>query len=258
MEEVEFISEERLRTFAKFTKRQKNAVALHNHTLQLGSSLMSVIALLELALRNSTNQRLIQDFGNEEWLKPDSTTIPLGSFERKAVNTAIAHAKKAAYSKLNYKEKTALDERAFPAGVPIGIKHKNLVEKRQSLFEVSHGQIVSQTTFSFWKRLYSHDYEASLWKTSLKKVFPNKSLSRSEVAASLEVVYSTRNRVAHHEPVYGPRLDDAMNALNFFRRTLGAKKHDEETAFMRFSQVQTLRLQMDYEAFVRAWDTLVD
>jgi len=54
MDVVDYISAERLETYEKHTDRREKAIALHNHTLQLGSSLMSMIALLELSLRNST------------------------------------------------------------------------------------------------------------------------------------------------------------------------------------------------------------
>ena len=65
MEIEDFISAERLRTYQNHTDQQKKAVALHNHTLQLGTSLMAMIALLELSLRNITNQLLIEDFGDQ-------------------------------------------------------------------------------------------------------------------------------------------------------------------------------------------------
>ncbi len=256
MDIVEFISAERLKTYENHTDRQKKAIALHNHTLQLGSSLMSMIALIELALRNATNQRLIDDFGDPEWLLPGRTTVPLKTYERNAVSKALNLARKAAYSKLSYKEKSYLDAFAYPGGIPRGTSHNTVVKRRQELFIVSHGQVISQTTFSFWKRLYANEYENDLWKPVIKKVFPNKSLKRGDVARSLETIYQTRNRVAHHEPVYGDRLTDAMQAVDFIRNTLGARKSDDDSNFMRFSRVHYLRLRMDYESFVEAWHTL--
>ncbi|MEP3945717.1 hypothetical protein [Ascidiaceihabitans sp.] len=256
MDTVDFISPERLKTFEKQTDRQEKAVALHNHTLQLGSSLMSMIALLELSLRNSTNQRLIESFSDTEWLLPGHASIPLKAFEKNAISSAIAHARKAAYAKLSYKEKAYLDAFAFPSGKPADTTHKVEVRKRQSLFVVSQGQVISQTTFSFWKRLYSAEYDATLWKTCLKRVFPDKKLKRSDVSVALETIYATRNRVAHHEPVYGARLEEAMNALEMVRNSLGASSATVDTSFKKFSRIQYLRLRMDYESFVEAWQTL--
>lgn len=158
MDAVTFISTERRKTYENHTDSRKKAIALHNHTLQLGSSLMSMIALLELSIRNSTNQCLIEDFGDNDWLLPGRSTLPLKPTERKAVSTATSHAQKAAYSKLSYKEKAFLDAFSFPGGVPSGTSHRTAVKKRQELFVVSHGQIIAQTTIYFWKRLYSSQY----------------------------------------------------------------------------------------------------
>lgn len=253
---VDFISFERLGTFELKTERQDRAIALHNQTLQMGSSLMSMIALLELALRNSTNQRISEDFGDPDWLVPGHATVTLKEFEQNAIRTAVSHARKAAYAKLSYKEKSALDAQAFPDGIPAGMAHLAVARRRQSLFSVSHGQIISQTTLSFWKRLYSQDYETTLWKTSLKRVFPNKALRRSDLTRALETIYATRNRVAHHEPVYGERLDQAVSALDFVRTWLGAKTESEQTSFKQFSEVQYLRMRMDYQSHLQAWQTL--
>lgn len=256
MDAVSFISSERLRTYEVHTDNQKKAIALHNYTLQLGSSLMSMIALIELSLRNATNLRLAQDFGDQDWLLVGHRSVPLRQFEVNAVNAATAHAQKAIYSKFSYKEKSLLDAIAFPTGLPSGIAHKTVVRKRQEMLDVSHGQIVSQTTLSFWKRLYSHEYEQDLWKPSLKRVFPNKSVKRSEIASALEVIYATRNRVAHHEPVYDKRLNDAVIAIDFVRENLGSRHSGTESNFMKFSKVHHLRLRLDYVAFLEAWATL--
>ncbi|MDA8747938.1 hypothetical protein N9M66_06995, partial [Litoreibacter sp.] len=172
------------------------------------------------------------------------------------IKSAISHAQKAAYAKLSHKEKRHLDAFAFPNGVPPNTKHKTAAKRRQNLFVVSHGQIISQTTFSFWKRLYAGEYEGVLWKPSLKRVFPNKRLKRSDISRALEVVYATRNRVVHHEPVYGDRLADTIKALDFLRDSFGARNAGEETSFKTFSRIQHLRLSLDHEAFLEAWRTL--
>lgn len=256
MDIVDYISEERLKTYDNLTDRRARAIALHNQTLQLGSSLMSMIALFELALRNSTNMRISETFGDQNWLVSPSAAVPLLPTEKHAVKKAIQHAQKSAYAKLSYKEKGYLDAFAFPGGVPAKIAHETRTNKRQKLFVVSHGQVVSQTTFHFWKRLFSSEYTDSIWKPCIKKVFPNKSLGRSDVSRALEKVYAIRNRVAHHEPVYGDRLHDVIEALDFLRDNLGAKAGETNTKFQAFSRIQHLRLHMDYENFMEAWKTL--
>jgi len=256
MQFEDFISTERLKTYQDRTDRHKKAVALHNHTLQLGASLMAMIALLELSLRNVTNKRLTEDFGDPDWLLPGHTALPLKSHEQSAIRKAYGLAQKAAYARLGHREKRYMDAFAFPAGVPANLSHKNIVQKRQAMFYIPHGQVISQTTLALWKRLYSSDYENTLWKQSLKKVFPDKSLTRGEVSRHLEAIYAAKNRVAHHEPVYGNRLENTMEAIQFVRDTIGARKQGEDSSFRKFSKVHYLRLQMDYESFIEAWHTL--
>lgn len=240
MQVVDLISPERLRTFERHTDTEARAIALHNHTLLLGASLMSLIALLELALRNSANQRLIDDFGDAEWLLPGHGAVPLKRRELETIADATAFARRAAQSKR--------DEALRAAGRP--------VPRRPPPIGVSHGQVLSQSTFAFWRRLYSDEYEATLWKRSLKRVFPDKTLARADLSRALASIHEARNRVAHHEPIYGEKLDQAMAAIDFIRTHLGARTPSEETAFKHFTRIQSLRVKMDYESYREAWATL--
>ncbi|MEY4983466.1 MAG: hypothetical protein RIR62_1732 [Pseudomonadota bacterium] len=201
---------------------------------------MSLIALLELALRNSTNQRLIDDFGDADWLLPGHSVVPLKPREQATVADAVTYARRAAQSKL--------DDQLRASGQP--------VPRRPAPVAVSHGQVLSQTTFAFWRRLYSDEYEAALWKRSLKRVFPDKSLQRADLSKALAAIHEARNRAAHHEPIYGTKLDQAMEALDFIRNHLGARTQSDDTAFKRFTRIQHLRVKMDYESYLEAWQTL--
>ncbi len=49
------------------------------------------------------------------------------------------------------------------------------------------------------------------------------------MAAQLEAIYQTRNRIAHHEPVYGRRLVQTEAAIDFVARHLGSRGHDGAT-----------------------------
>lgn len=256
MDISEYISRERLNTFREFTDNQERAIALHNHTLQLGSSIMSMIALFELALRNSTNLQISKSFGDDNWLVSGAGKVPLKGFELNAVKSSTRQAQKAIYAKMASKEKVWLDAFAFPGPMPAGISHDNRVKHRQKMLVVSHGQVIAQTSLSFWKRLYAHNYEGVLWRRSLKRVFPNKNIERSDISTALETVYAARNRVAHHEPIYGDRLEEVISSLEYLRGSLGATYKGEETTFKNFSRVQYLRLRMDHESFLEAWRTL--
>lgn len=256
MSSVQLVSEQRLDTFRKYAKDDQRAFELHNLTLQVGSTLMAIIALVELSLRNLADVRIAEDLGQSDWLRMPTHGLKLDDQEKRAIKMAIQHAQKAEYSKLTYAEKKQLDATIYPHGVPQNIKHDTLSKKRQETFLVSHGQIIAQTTIFFWKRLFSSDYDSALWKRSLRKLFPQKSVARADVAKHLEVLYSARNRIAHHEPVYGERLDQAFEAVKFLRENLLRGKEDSSTVFLEFTEIQFHRLYIDYTAFKRSWSLL--
>ena len=256
MDIVDLILVERLKSYEEQTGERKKAILLHSYTLQFGASLLSMIALLELALRNSSDLHLSADFNDESWLLEGHNSVPLKRSERDAAKKAKRQAQRHAYSKLTNQDRAALDGLTSIDGKSQNKSKTEIIQARQALLSVSHGQIISHTTFAFWKHLYSASYNDTLWKRSLKKVFPDEAVERSQIAEALENVYKIRNRLAHHEPVHGKRLSGVMKSLDFLRAKLGATATEENTAFMKFSQVHYLRLRMDYEAFMQAWEAL--
>lgn len=108
-----------------------------------------------------------------------------------------------------------MDALAYPKGRPSNKSHLDRSKDRRKQIVVSDGKIIAELTLYFWKRLYGPEYDQSLWRTSLKRTFPFKKLSRAEVAIQLEQIYQARNRLAHHEPVLHKRFTDTMQAINF-------------------------------------------
>lgn len=219
----DFLSGARLKTFLDLTKSglREDAIELHQATMSLGIAIMAVTGLIEVALRNAACKQIELALGKPDWLRSPPASLKWSALEKVAIIKAEQHARRAAYSKLTGPAKVALDAQAFPNGKPAGIKHKKLAERRQSIIQVSDGQVVAQLTMHFWKRLFSENYEKTLWKRGLRKVFPNKHLTRPQVASQLEVIYEMRNRLAHHEPVYGSRLDAVLEAISFASIHLG-------------------------------------
>jgi len=223
-----YLSEERLSTYLKLTRTLEDAIELHQATMSVGVAISAVTGLIEIGLRNASCHELSRDFGQTDWFRHPPTGLKWASLEREAIQKAQKNAQRAAYSKLTGPKKVALDGKAFPTGVPKNIKRRKLVEKRQATLSVSDGQVIAQLTLHFWKRLFSEHYEKTLWDRSLKKVFPNKTLGRPKVAEKLEVLYQTRNRLAHHEPVYGKRLDEVLEAIDFVLDNIGSKRPSSE------------------------------
>ena len=258
MDSTSLISKQRIQTYKKFTKDDEKAIELHNLTMQVGSSLMAVIALIELAMRNSINDQIINDFGEHEWMRSPPENIRFKPQDKSLIRTAERHAKKAAYSKLSHKDKKAIDVKLFPHGISETETHERISIARRNQMEVSQGQVISQTSILFWKRLFSNEYEKMLWKPSLKKIFPLKHIKRSDVSSHLEIIYSARNRVAHHEPIYGARLNEVFNAIIYLREHLGKVKPSVQGPLYRFTEIQFHRLYIDYTSFNRTWLLLQD
>jgi hypothetical protein len=237
------LSGERLSTFHAMGGTTRTAVALHQQTLRLAGALMSVTAIVEIALRNAVCDKLCEHFGVEGWLCRPPDSFSWKDEERGKIVAAIRSAQRAAYAKLNSAEKRALDERAFRRGVPAGLRHEFRLDARQKAITVSSGQVITQLTMYCWKRLFSHDYEQTLWKPALKRIFPDRRINRSAVAVQLEHIYQTRNRVAHHEPVYGGRLFDTLTAVDFVASNLGEPDCDGCTPLLKMLRPEQAALE---------------
>lgn len=80
----------------------------------------------------------------------------------------------------------------------IGDVRLRLFEKKK---EINNCNIISNLSFGFWVNLFSSDYDKTLWRNSLYKVFYNTDArpSRSKVRERLEKFLILRNRISHCE-----------------------------------------------------------
>jgi hypothetical protein len=209
------LSGDRLAQFLALSGSLRPAVELHQQTLRVGGSLMCVIAVVEIALRNTISDALTAYFGTGDWPRHPRAPFVWRDPEKTRIGQAIASAQRAAYAKLDTAAKHAIDARVFRNGVPAYLTREQHAKIRQHALSVPNSQVVAQLSLSFWKRLFSPEYESSLWRPVLKRIFPDKALRRADVAVQLEHVYQARNRIAHHEPVYGYRLRDTLAAIDF-------------------------------------------
>lgn len=236
----DFLSGPRLQTFLNLTKSglREDAIELHQATMSLGIAIMAVTGLIEVSLRNAACKQLDRIFGRPDWLRNPPQALQWQDLEGSSIRRAQKQARRAAYSKMSGPQKVALDAQAFPEGRPPGLSHETVASRRQAGISVADSQVVAQLTMHFWKRLFSDQYEAMLWKRGLRKIFPNKSLSRADVASQLEVIYEMRNRLAHHEPVYGSRLDAVLEAISFVTTYLGNRDPNVVSPFAKLIMPQ--------------------
>jgi len=209
------LSPERLANLTALTGSPHIAIELHQQTLNVSARLMTVIANVELALRNTVCENLTTFFGTPGWLTHPPAPFQWRKTENQNAQKALESARRSTYSKMTQAEKAALDAKAFPSGRPPNTSHLQRATQRRRQIIVSDGKIIAETTFYFWKRLYSPDYEQTLWRPTLKRTFPNKKMTRAQVAEHLEYIYQARNRLAHHEPVLHKRFQDTITGIIF-------------------------------------------
>lgn len=212
---VSLISTERFATFARIAGSEVDALALYQQTMMIAAALTPVIGMIEVAIRNAVCEQLRGTFGKPDWLREPPASFAWREEERQSVGRALGHAQRAAYARMTNKQKTELDKTAFPGGVPEGTSHERRSKARQRVIQVGNGDHIAQLNLFFWKRLFSADYEATLWKRSLRRLFPDKAVTRAAVATAIEAIYVVRNRLAHHEPIMGRRLVEAMAGIDF-------------------------------------------
>lgn len=237
------LSPERLGALAKLTGNLRAAIDLHQETLRLGAALMSVTATIEIAMRNAICENLGDYFGTPGWLVRPPAPFRWKEPEEKKIVGALDSARRAEYSKLAQAQKHALDDLAFPSGRPMHLSHLKRAKGRREEIHVSDGKIIAELTFYIWKRLCGPDYEHSLWKPSLKKTFPYKKVRRADVADNLEILYQSRNRLAHHEPVLHKRFVDTITAIRFVAEHLKANPPSAETPLARLVAEDLTALQ---------------
>lgn len=218
------LSAERLGALVGLTGSTEAAIDLHQETLKVGAALMTVTATIEIALRNTVCETLGHHFAVPNWLQQPPVTFQWRKPELEKIKQAIDSAKRDHYSKLTQAQKGALDTLAYPAGRPSNLTHLKRAKDRRRQLPVTEGKVIAELTLYFWKRLYGPEYEQSLWRTALKRTFPDKALKRAEVAIQLEKIYQSRNRLAHHEPVLHRRFAETMAAVRFVAERLGERR----------------------------------
>ena len=227
------LSPERLARLQALTGSTADAIELHQETLRVGAGLLNVIANVEIALRNVVDTNLTVHFGTSAWLTHPPAPFQWRAIENDIARKALGSAQRAEYAKLSQAQKGALDAAAFPRGRPPNTSHlKRAVERRKQIV-VSSGKVIAETTLYLWKRLYGPDYEQTLWRPTLKRTFPNKSMRRPAIAIHLEHIYQARNRLAHHEPVLHGRFQQTIASVIFVAQNLTMAAPDARSPLIK-------------------------
>lgn len=156
------LSQERFAPYLDLSSSNDSAaLKLYEFNIKLSESFYPSLHNLEISLRNNFHFSISKIYG-EDWLL--NRDLISGTNKKEFVNLA---------------------------------KIAEIVSKSKSL---SSGEIVSNLSFGFWVSLLYPNYELSLWRGSLHKIFAqNQKITRKEIHQKLEAIKRIRNRAAHHE-----------------------------------------------------------
>lgn len=248
---VELLSIERLYAIptdsdSKGSVTDVSVIELHQESLSLSGDLMSIVAVIEIALRNVVYRNLNQYFkANDRLFQSPKLFEWLESEERKIIS-ASNFAKRAKYNKLPEHQKIKLEEQAC---VPEGTSyHDSLVIICNSI-SVSDGDIIAQLTFSFWKKMYAARYKKTLWNKTLNKTFPNEKLIRKSITKNLEIILKTRDRLAHHEPIWLGTFNKTIRSIQFITQNLNQPTQNPNSPLAKLLANDIDKIQAKADAF---------
>lgn len=159
------------RYFQACGSNTKKAVTLYRLNLRLSQEMFTVVSCFEVALRNSVNNHLFINLGNN-WLKDA------------AMNEGIFDNNRCRQTALNINEAVLKLNRNY-----------------------SHNKLVAELGFGFWRYMFANNQFTATGQTLLQ-IFPSKPQSSQSVQYNHTYVFNQlaqindlRNRIAHHEPI---------------------------------------------------------
>jgi hypothetical protein len=160
-----FSTERMKKYFDRFPSDDEKAIKLYQANIAISEAFYPILAIFEVALRNSLNRELIDFFGTDDWYLKVDGYVGLKDL-RNEINLAKKH-----------------------------------ITKRDET--VTGSKVVAELTLGFWVRLLNAEYEKTLWKP-LRKAFPHidkKDKQRNKISAPINHIRGFRNRIFHHEPI---------------------------------------------------------
>ncbi len=173
------LSPERMATYivAASGDREK-ALRLYTWNTAASAAFYGPLQGLEVAVRNAMHRQLSAVYG-PDWYDNSQCRLDVGALKR------VAGAK------------ADLEREGYP---------------------VDQSHVVAALAFGFWVSLLGRggnlagvwtsraNYDMTLWRPALHKAFPHIRKPRADVHRPLDYLRTFRNRIAHHEPIFGRHL----------------------------------------------------
>lgn len=177
---VDLITRERLRSYLAVSRSEPEALRLYEWNGRAAAATMQTVAMVEVIVRNALDRELVN------WAKRRSPvvawfdTVPLDS--RGLSDVADARRRATQFGRL----------------------------------PESHGKVIAELSFGFWRYLTATRYLAALWVPALHRAFPfgpaDLRVRRAAVERRLADLGFVRNRAAHHEPIHQRDLSLDLSA----------------------------------------------
>jgi hypothetical protein len=179
------------------------AAQLYKWNAQLAGALVFSLHIAEISLRNALHQGLTAEFG-ANW--PFDGRLRGIARSSSQLHRFVERAVKKSESRIGSEGKTRTTD-----------------------------QVVANMSFEFWTGILHQDYGVDVWDKHLRAVFPNLAghEGRADVESLALSVKSLRNRVSHHEPVFGAAVDLT-------------RRHGEIIRLIRLRNQQTSRWVRDH------------
>lgn len=175
------LTADRLRSYLAATDGELDrAVGLYDWNAAVASALHEDIGRLEVVFRNTLDAAL------------------------------VAHGARNGWSTAWYR-RTQLFPGRHGARALDDIRTARARASRQGASE-THGKVIAELSFGFWRYLCTKAYLTSLWIPTLADAFPHHPrhgdprVVREDVDDRIQRIHFLRNRIAHHEPIHSRNL----------------------------------------------------
>lgn len=91
--------------------------------------------------------------------------------------------------------------------------------RRAAARSIATDTLIPTMSFVFWQKMFTHRFDARLWSRCRQQVYPGVDPGvplhrfRADMHSDLEQIRRLRNRIAHHEPIFGRALGEDFAAI---------------------------------------------
>ncbi|MCA9833979.1 MAG: Abi family protein [Thermomicrobiales bacterium] len=172
---------------------RQRALATYEWNVRLGLALMRDICHFEIALRNTYDRAISERWdGTDHWLLSADSPVFTRSEHNRSLRTD-AQDLKTRWAISDAIARATTDDSVVP----------------------SSGKIVAELTLGVWSRFTFKLNEHNLWIPYLRYAFPLE-VTRDDVHGNVMRIHGMRNRIAHHEPVFGMTPGSRQNPYSVY------------------------------------------